>query len=77
MSRSYTSSPPQAPPWRVAGLLLIIIIIIITNTIQQNIRKRRQIPLRKLSAAVRAKDNRFTDCCIRAQRPMENVNIGE
>jgi hypothetical protein len=21
MSRSYTSSPPQAPPWRVAGLL--------------------------------------------------------
>jgi hypothetical protein len=22
MSRSYTSSPPQVPPWRVAGLLL-------------------------------------------------------
>jgi hypothetical protein len=21
MSRSYTSSPPQAPPWRVEGLL--------------------------------------------------------
>jgi hypothetical protein len=24
MSRSYTSSPPQAPPWRVAGLLYLL-----------------------------------------------------
>jgi hypothetical protein len=23
MSRSYTSSPPQAPPWRVEGLLFL------------------------------------------------------
>jgi hypothetical protein len=26
MSWSYTSSPPQAPPWRVQGLLLFIIV---------------------------------------------------
>jgi hypothetical protein len=24
MNRSYTSSPPQAPPWRVAGLLYLL-----------------------------------------------------
>jgi hypothetical protein len=24
MSRSYTSSPPQVPPWRVAGLLYVL-----------------------------------------------------
>jgi hypothetical protein len=27
MSRSYTSSPPQAPPWRVAGLLYFALFI--------------------------------------------------
>jgi hypothetical protein len=28
MSRSYTSSPPQAPPWRAEGLLYFILTVI-------------------------------------------------
>jgi hypothetical protein len=28
MSRSYTSSPPQAPPWRVTGLLYFLLTLI-------------------------------------------------
>jgi hypothetical protein len=31
MSRSYTSSPPHVPPWRVAGHLFIIIITTTTT----------------------------------------------
>jgi hypothetical protein len=27
MSRSYTSSPPQAPPWRVEGLLYFLLLL--------------------------------------------------
>jgi hypothetical protein len=27
MSRSYISSPPQAPPWRVAGLLYFLLLL--------------------------------------------------
>jgi hypothetical protein len=29
MSRSYISSPPQAPPWRVAGLLYLFLCVFI------------------------------------------------
>jgi hypothetical protein len=33
MSRSYTSSTPQAPPWRVAGLLCILLYLATIYTI--------------------------------------------
>jgi hypothetical protein len=32
MGRSYTSSPPQAPPWRVAGLLYLFIFHVYQST---------------------------------------------
>jgi hypothetical protein len=32
MSRSYTSSPPQAPSWRVAGLLYLYLLLVLLET---------------------------------------------
>jgi hypothetical protein len=33
MSRSYTSSPPQAPPWRVEGLLYLLYFLYDRNSV--------------------------------------------
>jgi len=42
MSRSYTSSPPKAPPWRVAGLFYLFFIVLCDSYDSQN--KQRLFP---------------------------------
>jgi hypothetical protein len=37
MSRSYTSSPPQAPPWRVTGLLYFYPTIVNGDSSEKNV----------------------------------------
>jgi hypothetical protein len=48
MSRSYTTSPPQAPPWRVEGLLYFYLFIPWSSNLTVDLRSASEEILRVL-----------------------------